>query len=176
MVGGDIMKKYKKITVKVDSELMDDFLNNPYFHEDDKDKEVLQYLPLINKEDSKVQDGRIVYGNGPLMIDPQGYKIQEKQILKSGNVEFNLDKGIVKKDGKILKIASAQLRLLEIFMRNPGRVMGRSQLLLALESTSKVQITDNALNVSVYRLREKLGKSFIETHSKQGYSWHPEVE
>ncbi len=61
------------------------------------------------------------------------------------------------------------MALLELFMRNPGRVLTRSQLEEKLY-TWDTEVSSNAVEVHIHHLRRKLGQRFIRTIHGVGYT------
>ena len=71
-------------------------------------------------------------------------------------------------------------RLLRLLVENRGRVLPRSTLVDRLWSDGGEYVDENALSVTVNRLRSKLedkkdGYSFIQTIYGQGYMWRKEA-
>ena len=71
-------------------------------------------------------------------------------------------------DGEPLTLTSRELTLLELFLRNPGRVLTRSQLEEKLYSWD-ADVSSNAVEVHIHHLRKKLGTAFIRTVHGVGY-------
>lgn len=71
-------------------------------------------------------------------------------------------------DGEPLILTSRELTLLELFLRNPGRVLTRSQLEEKLYSWD-ADVSSNAVEVHIHHLRKKLGTAFIRTVHSVGY-------
>ncbi|MGF0034363.1 winged helix-turn-helix domain-containing protein, partial [Bariatricus sp. SGI.154] len=66
-------------------------------------------------------------------------------------------------------------------LENRGRILTRSVLIDRLWSDGGEYVDENALSVTVNRLRSKLedkkdGVSYIQTVYRQGYMWKKEVE
>ncbi len=59
-------------------------------------------------------------------------------------------------DGKLLPLTSAELALLAALARRPGRVLSRDQL-IELTKGSAEEAFDRSIDVSISRLRQKLG-------------------
>ena len=72
-------------------------------------------------------------------------------------------------DGEPLSLNSRELALLELFLRNPGRVLTRAQLEEKLYSWDD-DVSSNAVEVHIHHLRKKLGSQFIRTVHGIGYT------
>ncbi len=72
-------------------------------------------------------------------------------------------------NGEPLSLKSREMALLELFMRNPGRVLTRSQLEEKLYSWDE-DVSSNAVEVHIHHLRKKLGSQFIRTVHGVGYT------
>lgn len=99
-------------------------------------------------------------------------KPEEGAVLRFGDVEMNLVRRTVHRDGKPISLTAKEFALLEFFLRNPHRVLTRSLIGervwdLAFEDES------NVIEVYVSRLRNKLDKGFdkplIHTLIRSGY-------
>ena len=92
--------------------------------------------------------------------------------LKHRDLELDLLGLVAKREGKSLDLNPKEIRLLETFMRNKGRVLTRSML---LERVWKINFdpSTNVVDTHVSRLRAKVDKPFttpyIETIRGAGY-------
>lgn len=89
--------------------------------------------------------------------------------LKHGNVVMAPGSHSVLCDGEAVSLKSRELALLELFLRNPGRVLTRSQLEEKLYSWDE-DVSSNAVEVHIHHLRKKLGSQFIRTIHGVGYT------
>ncbi len=74
------------------------------------------------------------------------------------------------KDGKTIPLTEYEVKLLEIFCNNPNQVISREQIYKALESHSDMDSLQ-AINVYIYRLRNKIGKQHIQSIRYKGYKF-----
>ena len=79
-------------------------------------------------------------------------------VLRAGNVEFDPAGRQVWIAGRSIKIPRREIGLLELFMRRPGRVITRVALEESLFSYDD-EVSSNALEVGIYRLRSHLTKA-----------------
>ena len=89
--------------------------------------------------------------------------------LKHGNVVMAPGSHSVLCDGEAVSLKSRELALLELFLRNPGRVLTRSLLEEKLYSWDE-DVSSNAVEVHIHHLRKKLGSQFIRTVHGVGYT------
>jgi len=92
----------------------------------------------------------------------------ESPVLESGNVILDLLKRKATVEGQEVELSSREFTLAETFLRHPGQVLTREQLL------SRVWGYDfdpgsNVVDVYVGYLRRKLGADLIETVRGAGY-------
>ncbi|MDO4941541.1 MAG: response regulator transcription factor [Lachnospiraceae bacterium] len=95
--------------------------------------------------------------------------------------EFRFDFGSLSfaRNGKEIALSVNEQRLLKLLIENRGRILMRSTLIDRLWSSNGEYVDENALSVTVNRLRGKLedGKddvSYIQTVYRQGYRWKRE--
>ena len=79
----------------------------------------------------------------------------EDGVLKSGALRLDLNAHRLSVEGKTVKIGPTEFRLLELFMRNPNRAFGRSQLLDRVWGRS-IYVEERTVDVHVLRLRKTL--------------------
>jgi two-component system, OmpR family, response regulator RegX3 len=76
-------------------------------------------------------------------------------VVESAGVRLDVERHEVSVDGKLVKLALKEFELLEILLRNAGRVMTRSQLIDRIWGADYVGDT-KTLDVHVKRLRTKI--------------------
>lgn len=97
---------------------------------------------------------------------------QEDEEIRAGEVELNLRTRVASVGGRRVELSSREFALAETFLRHPGQVLSREQLL------SRVWGYDydpgsNIVEVYVRYLRKKLGPDVIETVRGAGYRLAP---
>ncbi|MCL3817618.1 response regulator [Aeromicrobium wangtongii] len=75
--------------------------------------------------------------------------------LEAGRVRMDVDRHLVTVDGEVAKLPLKEFELLEFFLRNPGRVLTRGQLIDRVWGADYVGDT-KTLDVHVKRLRAKI--------------------
>ncbi len=81
-------------------------------------------------------------------------------ILKAGPLSLDLDRREVRENGQVLSLSRREFALLEILMRNLGRVVTHRQLLTAVWGPAHVEDLQY-LRVYVWHLRQKLSADTI---------------
>ena len=95
---------------------------------------------------------------------------QDQQSLNFGNVVvYPLTASIEFDDGKI-NLRNRELRLLEIFFNSPGILFFKDQLTDRLFLISD-EVTENAIEVYVGRLRKKLAESTVTIETVRGIGY-----
>ncbi|MEI8334976.1 MAG: response regulator transcription factor [Chloroflexota bacterium] len=92
-------------------------------------------------------------------------------ILESGPLRLDDAKRTVTVDGRRVALSPREFSLLECFLRHPGQVLSRDQLLDAAWPLG-VAVTPNTVDAYVHLLREKLGEeggARIQTERGVGY-------
>lgn len=105
---------------------------------------------------------------------------RNKDIFEVDGFLFDFGKLIFTRDGQEITLSVNEQRLLKLLLENRGRILTRSVLIDRLWSDSGEYVDENALSVTVNRLRSKLedkkdGVSYIQTVYRQGYMWKKEV-
>lgn len=82
-----------------------------------------------------------------------------ESVLKHAGLELDLLARTCRRDGHAIELHAKEIRLLEVFMRNKGRVLTRSMLLEQVWDINFDPET-NVVNTNVSRLRNKIDKPF----------------
>ena len=80
---------------------------------------------------------------------------RQARVMRFGECEVDLDRAEARCRGARVELAAQEFRLLEVFLRNPGRVMSRDQLIDAAWGRG-MAITDRAVDTHVFNLRKKI--------------------
>ncbi len=82
-------------------------------------------------------------------------EIDDNASLEAGRVRMDVDRHLVTIDGEVTRFPLKEFELLEYFLRNPGRVLTRGQLIDRVWGADYVGDT-KTLDVHVKRLRAKI--------------------
>src|SRR5215831_19027932 len=99
---------------------------------------------------------------------------RESRTLRLGAFELDMDAGELRRQGLKIRLQEQSLRVLQMLLANPGRLVTRDELRNALWPTNSYVDFDQGLNRAINKLREALGDSaesprFIETIARRGY-------
>ena len=94
---------------------------------------------------------------------------QIKQRIQCGEIVLDMEQERAFKNGEDLGLGVMEYQLLEVLMRNMGKIVKRELLLGQIWDSSGKYVQDNTLSVSVRRLRNKVGQEYIETVHGYGY-------
>lgn len=91
-----------------------------------------------------------------------------------GEAVFDPNAGTLRHGDARLDLRNRELRLLEVFARNPGQILSKSQLLDRLFS-QEADVTENAIEVYVGRLRKKLHGAGVRIETVRGLGYRMET-
>lgn len=77
------------------------------------------------------------------------------RVVRFGDCELDLDRAELRCAGETVDLTAQEFRILQVFARNAGRVMSRSQLIDAAWGPG-MAITDRAVDTHVFNLRKKV--------------------
>lgn len=89
-------------------------------------------------------------------------------LLRCGDVELDPAARRVRQGGESVEISTREFDLLELLMRNAGKVVQRGELEATLYGRDAGE-GSNAVEVHIHHLRRKLGADFIRTVRGAGY-------
>ncbi len=97
----------------------------------------------------------------------------EEGITFGGNTLDPVRREVYAPDGSVIPLTNAEFRLLEYFLRNPNRIIPRTELLAALGSDLSHYV-DRTIDVLILRLRRKIEVApskpvHLQTRRGQGY-------
>jgi DNA-binding response OmpR family regulator len=79
----------------------------------------------------------------------------DEKIVHFGDCEVDFDRAELRRGGLPVEITPQELRLLNVFLRNRGRLLSRDQLIQAAWVPG-MNITDRAVDTHVFNLRKKI--------------------
>src|SRR5579863_3016354 len=106
--------------------------------------------------------------------------LQPNSVVRFGTFEVSLQSGEVRKAGLRIRVQQQPMKLLEILLEHPGKVVNREELRSRVWPNESFGDFDQALNIAIGKLRSALGDSaenprFIETLPKRGYRFIADV-
>lgn len=107
-------------------------------------------------------------------------KSRNMDIYEEDGFCFDFGRLTFTREGKEIVLSVNEQRLLKLLVENRGRLLTRNMLIDRLWSDGGEYVDENALSVTVNRLRSKLedkkeGVSYIQTVYRQGYLWKKEA-
>ena len=93
-------------------------------------------------------------------------------MLEAGPLRLDLRTRRASHNGREVELSARELKLAEIFLRNPGLVLSREQLLSHVWGYD-FDPGSNVVDVYVGYLRKKLGPEAISTVRGLGYRFNP---
>jgi two-component system phosphate regulon response regulator PhoB len=93
-------------------------------------------------------------------------------VLEDNGIVLDLQAHTCRVDGELVALTALEIRLMEAFMRHPGRAQTRIELRDAAWGES-YKIGERAVDTNIKRLRQKLGDAgqAIQTVRGVGYRW-----
>lgn len=128
------------------------------------------------KEDNFAHKDRKVASNMEEKRNFFGNTMPGKSIFEEDAFRFDFDRLEYFKNEREIFLSVNEQKLLRLLLENSGRLLTRNQLFDHLWGNNGEYVDENALSVTVNRLRRKLenkkdGLSYIQTVYGQGYMW-----
>ena len=98
------------------------------------------------------------------------------QILSVGPFVFDFEQMDFRRDGRVVELSKTEQKLLRVLVENRGRAVSRATLVDRVWTDGAEFVEDNALSVTVKRLRNKLEADpskpdYLKTVYGIGYTW-----
>ncbi|MBR4670185.1 MAG: response regulator transcription factor [Butyrivibrio sp.] len=98
--------------------------------------------------------------------------VQDHDVFADGEYSFDFKNMIFAVSGEVVELSKTEQKLLRILTENVGRVVKRDILIDKIWTDGAEYVDENALSVSVKRIRDKLrAADKIKTVYGLGYSW-----
>ena len=102
-------------------------------------------------------------------------------IIKCEDIILNTAKIEVLKKNERLALTAKEYKLLLIFMKSPGVMLSKDEILNELFEDEGAFVEDNTLSVYIKRLREKIEENpskpeYIITKRGLGYMWNKDIQ
>ncbi len=92
-----------------------------------------------------------------------------RHVIRSGAVEFDMEKMEVKNSGAPVALSGLELKILKLLFENHDRAVPRSAVIQLVWEATGNDIFDHTVTVYIKRIREKLGADIIKTVKGVGY-------
>ena len=96
-------------------------------------------------------------------------KLPAEQMFEQGGFSFDFDRMIFLTEGQSVGLSKTEQKLLKLLVQNIGNTLSRELLIDRIWSDGAEYVEENALSVTVRRLREKLPGAPIKTVYGIGY-------
>lgn len=90
-------------------------------------------------------------------------------VVKVKDIEFDMDKMLVCKDGIKIDLTSLELKILHLLFSNLNKVVTRNDIIDKIWEWTGNDVNDNTVTVYLKRIREKLESNIIVTIKGIGY-------
>jgi DNA-binding winged helix-turn-helix (wHTH) protein len=105
----------------------------------------------------------------------------DTQIRRFGPFELDLDAGVVRRDGRRVKLQPQPFRLLVLLTGRPGSLITRDEIRTQLWPDGTFVDFDQSVNFAVKQIRDAIGDSatqpiYLETVPRQGYRFVASVD
>ncbi len=94
---------------------------------------------------------------------------KKNTVIKVKDIEFDIDKMVVSKQGKEVQLTSLELKILNLLFSNINKVVTRSYIIDKIWEWTGNDVYDNTVTVYLKRIREKLDSDIIITIKGIGY-------
>ena len=96
---------------------------------------------------------------------------QVKAETTSGNFTIDTDNKLIVSDGKPLELTRKEYDILVLFLRNTGKIFPRTEILTRIWGDDVI-VTDHTVDVTIARIRRKLGQKGGMIKNKSGYGYY----
>ena len=109
-------------------------------------------------------------------VNTQLRRGQRTSRVEAGPFLFDFDRMEFRKDGKALELSKTEQKLLRLLVENRGQTLARGTLVDRIWTDGAEYVDENALSVTVKRLRGKLEENpsapqYLKTVYGIGYTW-----
>lgn len=91
-------------------------------------------------------------------------------VIPLGTAQFDPSSGTLTHAGESQPLRNRELRLLEVFARNQGQILSKSQLLDRL-FPQDAEVSENAIEVYIGRLRKRLSETGVQIETVRGMGY-----
>jgi two-component system phosphate regulon response regulator PhoB len=103
-------------------------------------------------------------------VDLPSHPFRAEALLARGPIKLDSARHEVKVGDRKVELSATEFAILEFFLRNPGWVFSRSQIIDAVKGRD-YPVTDRAVDVQILSLRRKLGDGGAEIETVRGVGY-----
>lgn len=96
---------------------------------------------------------------------------QVKAETNSGDFIIDNDNKLILSEGKPLELTRKEYEILALFLRNTGKIFPRTEILARIWGNDVI-VTDHTVDVTIARIRRKLGGKGDMIKNKSGYGYY----
>ena len=96
---------------------------------------------------------------------------QVKTETTTGDFIIDIDNKLIISEGKALELTRKEYELLTLFLRNPGKLFPRTEILARVWGDDVI-VTDRTVDVTIARIRKKLEGKGSMIKNKSGYGYY----
>ncbi len=96
---------------------------------------------------------------------------QVKTETTSGDFIIDIENKLIVSDGKTLELTRKEYDILALFLRNKGKLFPRTEILTRIWGNDVI-VTDRTVDVTIARIRRKLGAKAGMIKNKSGYGYY----
>lgn len=96
---------------------------------------------------------------------------QVKAETNSGDFMIDNDNKLILSEGKPLELTRKEYEILALFLRNTGKIFPRTEILARIWGNDVI-VTDHTVDVTIARIRRKLGGKGDMIKNKSGYGYY----
>lgn len=98
-------------------------------------------------------------------------RVPVSDVYEQGGFFFDFDNMVFKAGERAVNLSKTEQKLLKLLVSNKGTILSREKLIDRIWSDGAEFVEENALSVTVGRLRQKLGGAPVKTVYGIGYVW-----
>jgi two-component system, OmpR family, response regulator TctD len=102
-----------------------------------------------------------------------GDKVEE---ISLGNLTFNASARVVRRDDNPINLTRREFVLLELLIRNRGKTVSKERLFEGVFSFQDTEVSMNALELYIARLRKKLSDCSVTIETQRGLGYKLEID
>lgn len=97
--------------------------------------------------------------------------IDNSKLLTYENIVFDTENQIIKVGAKVVQLTKKEIQLVNFFLTHTGRLIPKNKIIYSVWNSSDFSsVSDNTINVTISKIRKKLGKRFkLRTKVNEGY-------
>ena len=96
---------------------------------------------------------------------------RDKTDTVPGGFMIDLENQLISSDGRPMELTRKEYDILSLFLQNPGKIFPRTAILDRIWGNSVI-VTDRTVDVTIARIRRKMGEKSSMIRNKSGYGYY----